>query len=80
MSENRQLPDCPMIGADSNVFNLVGIVSKTLKRNGQADAAKEMSERVFDSGSFDEALGIMTEYVNPVGIDEPSFDMGMGGM
>ena len=27
-------PDCPLIGQDGNIFNLMGIASKTLKRNG----------------------------------------------
>jgi len=79
-SSEPSKPDCPIIGADSNVFNLMGIVSKTLKRNGQADAASEMSERVRDSGTFDEALGIMMEYVNPVDVDAPSAGVEMGGM
>jgi hypothetical protein len=58
-------PKAKLIGADSNVFNLMGICSKELKRAGMADKAKEMTERVFASGSFDEALAIMTEYVEP---------------
>ena len=57
-------PDCPLIGADSNVFNLIGIASRTLKRCGLADQAKEMSSRVMSSGSYNEALGIIGEYVN----------------
>ncbi|MCL2838094.1 MAG: hypothetical protein FWE04_03360 [Oscillospiraceae bacterium] len=79
-SNENLKPDCPIIGANSNIFNLMGIVSKTLKRDGQSEAAKEMSERVMDSGSFDEALGIMTEYVNPVDVNMPDFDMEMKGM
>ena len=30
-------PKCPLIGQDGNVFNLIGIASKTLKRNGMPD-------------------------------------------
>ncbi|MCL2697528.1 MAG: antirestriction protein ArdA [Oscillospiraceae bacterium] len=60
------LPDCPIIGADSNVFNLMGIVSRTLKEHGMKEQAQEMQNRVKSSGSFNEALAIMTEYVNPV--------------
>jgi hypothetical protein len=62
-------PDCPkptahLIGENGNVFNLIGIASKALKRAGQADKAKEMTERCFDCGSYDEALTIIQEYVN----------------
>lgn len=35
-------PKCPLIGQDGNIFNLMGIASKTLKRNGMYDEAKEM--------------------------------------
>lgn len=57
-------PDCKLIGEDGNVFNLMGIASKTLKRNGLYDQAKEMTSRIFDCGSYDEALSIIGEYVN----------------
>lgn len=33
-------PKCPLIGQDGNIFNLIGIASKTLKRNGMYDEAK----------------------------------------
>jgi len=63
-----QKPDCPLIGQDSNVFNLIGIAARTLRQNGLADQAKEMSARAFASGSYDQALGIITEYVNPTSV------------
>jgi len=66
----RRRPLCPMIGADGNVFNLIGMAANTLKRNGMADAAKEMSARVMSSGSYDQALAVMMEYVEPVSMDE----------
>ena len=53
-----------MISQDGNVFNLVGIAARTLRRNDMADQAKEMSDRVFASGSYHEALNIIGEYVN----------------
>jgi len=59
-----QKPDCPLIGQDGNVFGLIGLAARTLREHGLADQAKEMSERAFGSGSYDEALGIITEYVN----------------
>lgn len=57
-------PDCALIGQDGNIFNLVGIASHTLKRCGLADQAKDMSSRVMSSGSYNEALAIIGEYVN----------------
>ena len=64
-------PDCALIGQDGNVFNLVGIASRTLRRNGMAGQAKEMTDRVFASGSYHEALNIIGEYVNITSVDEP---------
>ena len=57
-------PDCPLIGADGNVFNLAGLAGRTLRRNGLPDEAREMSKRVFASHSYSEALSIIGEYVN----------------
>ena len=56
-------PKAKLIGADGNVFNLIGIASRSLKRAGQNDKVTEMSERVMSSGSYDEALSIIMEYV-----------------
>ena len=56
---------CPIIGADGNIFNLLGIASRTLKNNGMADEAKEMYDRVTSSESYNDALCIITEYVDP---------------
>ncbi|SDA30292.1 hypothetical protein SAMN02910447_03162 [Ruminococcus sp. YE71] len=63
VSEKHQKPKCPLIGADGNIFNLMGMASKTLKNNGMADNAKEMCARVTSSGSYSEALNIIGEYV-----------------
>ena len=77
-NENKQTkPDCPLIGQDGNIFNLVGIASRTLKRNGLSAEASEMTEKVFNSGSYEEALDIIGEYVNITSVDEPGDNMGM---
>jgi hypothetical protein len=55
-------PVAKVIGEDGNVFNLIGICMKALKRAGQSEKAKEMQERIFKAGSYDEALSIMGEY------------------
>lgn len=70
-SPEPEKPDCALIGQDGNVFNLVGIASRTLRRNGMAEQAKEMTDRVFASGSYHEALNIIGEYVNITSVDEP---------
>ena len=60
----------------------MGIASRTLKRNGMPDEAKEMCERIQSSGSYDEALNIITKYVTPVSEEEfeQNEGMQMGGM
>ena len=70
-SPEPEKPDCALIGQDGNVFNLVGIASRTLRRNGMAGQAKEMTDRVFASGSYHEALNIIGEYANITSVDEP---------
>lgn len=60
----QEKPDCALIGEDGNIFNLVGIASRTLRGSGLEDQAKEMTSRVFASGSYGEALSIIGEYVN----------------
>ena len=56
-------PDCPLIGANGNIFNLMGIAARTLAENDQNDEAKEMCTRVIQCGSYDAALGVIGEYV-----------------
>ena len=75
---SRAPVDCPLIGENGNIFNLVGIAAKTLRRNGLSAEASEMTEKVFGSGSYEEALGIIGEYVNITSVDEPGEDMDMG--
>ena len=62
-------PDCPLIGQDGNIFNLVGIASRTLKTHGMPDQAKEMADRVFSCDSYHKALCIIGEYVNITSAD-----------
>ncbi|MCI8602754.1 MAG: hypothetical protein HFE79_01210 [Ruminiclostridium sp.] len=69
-NESKQnKPDCPLIREDGNIFNLVGIAVRTLKRNSLSKEATEMTEKVFGSGSYEEALGIIGEYVNITSVD-----------
>lgn len=66
MAEKKK-PDCKLIGEDGNIFNLMGIASKTLRQNGMAEQAVEMRDRICASGSYDEALCIIGDYVNITG-------------
>ena len=48
----------------------MGIASRTLKRNGMSNESKEMCSRITSSGSYDEALSIIDEYVEITSVDE----------
>ncbi|MGA2434451.1 MAG: hypothetical protein ABSG25_04120 [Bryobacteraceae bacterium] len=63
MLDNKK-PKCKLVGQNGNIFNLIGIASRELKNNFQADKAKEMQTRCFSAKSYDEALQIIMEYVD----------------
>lgn len=63
-TEERFKPDCPLLGCDSNIFNLMGIAKRTLINNDMTAEAKEMCSRIYDCGSYNEALNVIGEYVN----------------
>lgn len=57
-------PKCALIGEDGNIFNLMGIASRTLKRNDMRELAEEMCNRITsEAKNYDEALCIIDEYV-----------------
>ena len=62
--QGPQKPDCPLIGEEGNIFNLMGIASRTLKENGMAEQAREMRQRITQCQSYDSALCIIADYVN----------------
>lgn len=72
--QEPQKPDCPLIGQDGNIFNLMGIAAQTLRRAGLADQAKEMLDRIRESGSYYQALGVIGEYVNITSADDMGED------
>ena len=81
--QTQDKPDCPLIGENGNIFNLMGIAARTLRENGLDDQAREMRERIMDGDcqSYEAALGIIGEYVNITGAQEQNMSMdGMGGM
>ena len=76
---NKTKPDCKLIGEDGNIYNLMGLAARTLRKNGLTEQATERTERITACGSYDEALGIIGEYVNITGEDETEdMDEGMG--
>lgn len=66
MEVSTKKPKAKVIGQDGNVFNLIGICSRVLREAGQRERATEMKTRVFASGSYEEALAIMSEYCDLV--------------
>lgn len=63
-------PQSPLVGSNGNIFNLMGIATKSLKEVGMDKEAEEMFERVTKSGSYEEALNILVDYVEPVDVNE----------
>ena len=63
-------PDCPLIGEDSNIFNLIAIASRTLKKHGMEKQAQEMRQRITLCQSFDSAMNIIGDYVNITSVEQ----------
>lgn len=59
-----QKPDCALIGQNGNIYNLVGIASRTLKDSGFREEAEKMSSRALSAGDYYKAISIIEEYVN----------------
>jgi len=55
-------PVVKLVGEDGNVFNIIGKVSKALKRKGKRDEVREFEQRAFSAGSYDEVLILAHEY------------------
>ena len=72
MNNNFNKPKSPLIGTDGNIFNLIGVASNSLREHGYNEEAKQMSKRVMNSSSYEEAISIINEYVEPVDISETS--------
>ena len=60
----QKKPSMRLEGQDGNIFSILGQVSRLLKDVGQKDQADEMFRRVTSSGSYEEALRIISEYVD----------------
>ena len=60
----QKKPSMRLEGQDGNIFSILGQASPLLKDVGQKDQADEMFRRVTSSGSYEEALHIISEYVD----------------
>lgn len=57
-------PVAKLIGANGNIFNLMGIACKVLDEAGKEEKAKELRDRIISQAkSYDEALLIIMDYV-----------------
>ena len=61
--QRPQRPKMELLGQDGNIFAILGRDSALLKRAGMKDQADEMFQRVTASGSYEQALNIISEYV-----------------
>jgi hypothetical protein len=52
-----------LLAEDGNIFAILGRASRLLRQNGQSSEVEQMYFRVTSSNSYDEALRIISEYV-----------------
>lgn len=71
-------PDCPLIGENGNIFNLIGVASRTLRKHGLDVQAEEMRQRIMGGECHDyhEALSVIEDYVNITGPEGSGMEMG----
>ena len=61
-------PKCKLVGEDGNIYNLMEIASRALKKNGLEEEAKEMFNKITtEAKSYNEALCIIMDYVDVTG-------------
>lgn len=65
MTENEKQSGirCRLIGEDGNIYNLLAIARNALRRGGRTDLIEPMTNAVFASKSYEEALAHIAEYV-----------------
>ena len=56
-------PRCKLVGEDGNIFVILGRVRRALQDNDQPEQANEVTDRVTQAGSYEDALQIIMEYV-----------------
>lgn len=61
--QKQSRPKLKLLGHDGNIFSILGDASRLLRRAGMSEQASEMADRVYKSGDYYQALGIISEYV-----------------
>jgi hypothetical protein len=56
-------PKCKVVGQDGNVFFILGSARKALKKAKLYEEAEKMTKEVTSAKSYDEALVVMSNYV-----------------
>ena len=56
-------PTVKIIDEDGNVFNIIGLVSKGLKRAGLKEQAQEFTAKAFKCDSYEVVLALVQDYV-----------------
>lgn len=57
-------PVAPLLGAKGDIYSLLCIANRALRKAGQQDQAEQMWRLVLNSGSYFNALSIIGEYVD----------------
>lgn len=57
-------PKVKLSNTDGNVFALLGQCTKALRKEGLQDKAKQLTEDVFNTHSYSDALAMMSKYVD----------------
>lgn len=55
-------PKAKVTGKNGNVFVTLGVCTNSLKKAGLKDQADELTKKVFNADSYEEAVKIMNEY------------------
>jgi hypothetical protein len=55
-------PAVQLSGQDGNVFNLIGLAAKALKRAGLKQEASDLTSRAFKADSYGAVLELIAEY------------------
>ena len=59
----KKKPICKLSGEDGNVYNIIGLVQKSLKSAGMPDESTEFSHKALnDCHSYDEVIQLAMEY------------------
>ena len=61
---SNEKPVCKLVGANGNVFVIIGKVSECLKKAGLKDKADEFTSKAFNAVSYDNVLCLCLEYVD----------------